>query len=95
MCSGDAVEVRLVPRWRGAVGTVEGWRCGWRRSGGRLSARPIHLSTVALATLHFSTFPRGVKPHSSADESPLYLMIPICLPILMKALMHLSRCSRS
>ena len=43
------VEARLAPRWRGAVGTVEGWRCGWRRGGGRLSARPIHLSTVALA----------------------------------------------
>ena len=63
---GGEVEERLAPRWRGAVGTVEGWRCGWRRGGGRLSARPIHLSTAALAAPPpFHLYTRR-EPHSTA-----------------------------
>ena len=69
------VEVRLVPRWRGAVGTVEGWRCGWRRGGGvevRLAPRwraPVGATNTLIdgGVSHPSTFP---PLHAASSRTP-------------------------
>ena len=64
MCSGDAAEERLAPRWRGAVGAVEGWRGGGAAGAAVECACRRDRYTYLLQRkplLNYSTFPRGVS----------------------------------